>query len=121
MGVAPLIEDLNFDALIGDMAFDSNSLIADLNGRGAQVVIAQHPRRASPRLIDKEVYKWRYLVENFFGKLKEIKISAASCEEYIPKTIQAHRHAQRQNRSELRRHDPSRRRCDTLQVNLNKP
>jgi transposase len=73
VGVAPLIEDLDFDALIGDMAFDSNTLIAELDARGAQVVIAQHPRRASPRPIDKEVYKWRHLIENFFGKLKEFK------------------------------------------------
>jgi transposase len=73
VGVAPLIQDLDFDALIGDMAFDSNALITDLDERGAQVVIAQHPRRASPRPIDKEVYKWRHLIENFFGKLKEFK------------------------------------------------
>ena len=69
----PLIEGLHFDALLGDMAFDSNSIIADLDQRGAKVVIAQHPRRARPRDIDAEVYKWRHLVENFFCKLKEFK------------------------------------------------
>jgi transposase len=73
VGVAPLIRDLDFDALIADMAFDSNALIADLDERGAQVVLAQHPRRASPRPIDREIYKWRHLIENFFGKLKEFK------------------------------------------------
>ena len=36
-------------ALIADKAFDSNDIIADLNGRGAKVVISQHPRRAIPR------------------------------------------------------------------------
>ena len=59
--------------LIADKAFDSNSIIADLNERGAKIVISQHPRRASPLPIDAELYKWRHLIENFFGKLKEFK------------------------------------------------
>ena len=55
------------------MAFDGNAIIADLNRRGAKAVIAQHPRRASPLSIDADLYKWRHLIENFFGKLKEFK------------------------------------------------
>ncbi len=73
VGVPPLIDGLAFGALIGDTAFDSNALIADLDARGAKVVIAQHPRRISPLDIDGEMYKWRHLIENFFGKLKEFK------------------------------------------------
>ena len=73
VGVAPLIEGIEFGALIADTAFDSNDIIADLNDRGAKVVISQHPRRASPRQIDTEMYKWRHLIENFFGKLKQFK------------------------------------------------
>ena len=59
VGVEPLIEGLSFDALIADKAFDSNSIIADLNERGAKIVISQHPRRAKPLNIDAEIYKWR--------------------------------------------------------------
>jgi transposase len=55
------------------MAFDTNAIIADLDERGAKVVIAQHPRRAIPLDIDAEVYKCRHLIENFFCKLKEFK------------------------------------------------
>ncbi len=73
VGVAPLIEGLTFDALIADKAFDSNAIIADLDERGAKIVISQHPRRAKPLAIDAEIYKWRHLIENFFGKLKEFK------------------------------------------------
>lgn len=73
IGVPPLIESIDFDALIADKAFDSNSIIAELDARGAKAVIAQHPRRAIPRDVDQEVYKWRHLIENFFGKLKEFK------------------------------------------------
>jgi transposase len=73
VGVAPLIDGIDFDALIADKAFDANAIIEDLDERGAKVVISQHPRRASPRPIDEEMYKWRHLIENFFCKLKEFK------------------------------------------------
>jgi transposase len=73
VGVAPLIDGVAFGALIADMAFDSNTIITDLDQRGAKAVIAQHPRRSSPLPIDAEMYKWRHLIENFFGKLKEFK------------------------------------------------
>jgi transposase len=73
VGVPPLLDGLCFGSLIADKAFDSNTLIADLNARGAKIVIAQHPRRASPLPLDAELYKWRHLIENFFCKLKEFK------------------------------------------------
>src|SRR3954466_8747168 len=60
-------------ALIGDTVFDSNDIVADLNEPGSKAVIAQHPRRSTPLDIDREMYKWRHLIENFFCKLKEFK------------------------------------------------
>jgi transposase len=59
VGVPPLIDGLAFAALIADKAFDSNAIIAELEVRGAKVVISQHPRRAKPLAIDDEMYKWR--------------------------------------------------------------
>jgi transposase len=73
VGVAPLIKDIEFGGLIADKAFDSNWIIEDMNERGAQIVISQHPRRIQPLNIDAEIYKWRHLIENFFCKLKEFK------------------------------------------------
>ena len=73
VGVPPLIDGLAFGGLIADMAFDSNAIVAELNRRGAKLVIAQHPRRISPPQIDADLYKWRHLIENFFGKLKDFK------------------------------------------------
>jgi transposase len=73
IGVPPLIEGIDFDGLIADKAFDSNSIIAELNEQGAKIVISQHPRRTKPIAIDTEIYKWRHLIENFFAKLKEFK------------------------------------------------
>ena len=65
VGVPPLIEGLAFEALIADKAFDSNVIIADLEARGAKVVISQHPRRARPLSIDQD--------ENCFGRINEFK------------------------------------------------
>lgn len=73
VGVEPLIQCLSFGALIADKASDSNTIIADLNERGAKIVISQHPRRTKPIPLDAEMYKWRHLIENFFCKLKEFK------------------------------------------------
>jgi transposase len=73
VGVPPLVDGIDFDGLIADKAFDSNSIIAQLNERGARIVISQHPRRAQPLPIDSDIYKWRHLIENFFAKLKEFK------------------------------------------------
>lgn len=53
VGDAPLIEDVEFGALLANRAFDSNDIIAELNARGAKIVISQHPRRAIPRLQNK--------------------------------------------------------------------
>jgi transposase len=73
VGVPPLIDGIEFGGLIADKAFDSNDIVADLNERGAKVVISQHPRRTKPLKIDAEMYKWRHLIENVFCKLKEFK------------------------------------------------
>jgi len=80
VGVAPLIDGIEFGALLADKAFDSNNIVADLNDRGAKIVISQHPRRSVPLQIDTEIYKWRHLIENFFCKLKEFKrIAMRAC------------------------------------------
>jgi transposase len=73
VGVAPLIEDIAFGSLIADKAFDSNWIIADMNERGAKIVISQRPKRKHPLDIDLEISKWRHLIENFFCKIKEFK------------------------------------------------
>jgi transposase len=73
VGVAALIKDIEFGGLIADKAFDSNWIIEDLNERRAKIVISQHQRRAQPIDIDKDIYKWRRWIENFFGKLREFK------------------------------------------------
>jgi len=76
VGVAPLIKDIEFGALLADKAFDVNWIVEEMNGRGTQIVISQRPQRLNPLAIDPEIYKWWHLIENFFGKLKEFKRTA---------------------------------------------
>ena len=73
VGVAPLIERIEFGALLADKAFDSNWIIKTMNARGAKIVISQRPQRLQPFAIHDEMYKWRHLIENYFQKLKEFK------------------------------------------------
>jgi transposase len=73
IGVAPLIDGVEFGTFIADKAFDSNDIVANLNERGGKIVISQHPRRAIPIPLDAEMYKWHHLTANFFCKLKEFK------------------------------------------------
>ena len=80
VGVAALIEGHNFDALLADKAFDANWIVDEMEKRGVEIVISQHPNRVAPRDIDAEIYKWRHLIENYFQKLKEFKrIAMRAC------------------------------------------
>ena len=54
-GVAPLIEGVEFDGLIADKAFDANWIVAELDKRGAKVVISQMPGRKAPLKVDRDM------------------------------------------------------------------
>ena len=73
VGVAPLLCGIALDALIGDKAFDSDCLRAELNERGTLAVIPPNASRAGTIPYDREMYKWRHLIENFFQKIKEFR------------------------------------------------
>jgi len=73
VGVEPLLHGISLEALIGDKAFDGDWLRAELNERGALAVIPPNGSRAGAIAYDKDMYKWRHLVENFFQKIKEFR------------------------------------------------
>ena len=73
VGVEPLITGVDFEALIADKAFDSNALRTILSDRGTTAVIPSKTDRKTPIPHDREMYKWRHLVENFFQRLKEFR------------------------------------------------
>jgi transposase len=73
IGVAPLIEDVEFNALLADKAFDNNALRAKLTERGALAVIPSMTSRNPPIPHDEHMYGWRHLIENCFQRLKEFR------------------------------------------------
>ena len=76
IGVPPLIEGLAFGALLGDRAFDVDWLRAELDQRGASAVIPPKSSRKACIAYDRDMYRWRHLIENFFAKLKEFRAIA---------------------------------------------
>ena len=76
VGVRPLIEGVAFGALLGDKAFDADWLRADLDDRGAAAVIPPKANRSAAVGFDRDMYRWRHLIENTFAKLKEFRAVA---------------------------------------------
>ena len=76
VGVPPRIEDIAFDALLGDKAFDADWLRAELEARGAAAVIPPRSMRKGRFDFDHAMYRWRHLIENAFAKLKEFRAIA---------------------------------------------
>ena len=72
-GTAALIEGLNGGQLLADRAFDANWLRDALVEAKIEAVIPPKSNRLFPAEFDRHTYKWRHLIENFFGKLKEYR------------------------------------------------
>jgi transposase len=73
VGVYELMEGLSFDAFLADKAFDADHLRENLSERGATAVIPAKSNRVVHIPYDKEVYKWRHLVENYISKNKGVQ------------------------------------------------
>ena len=65
-----LLKGLRADALLGDRAFDANWIGMEMKELEVNVVIPPKSSRIAPMEYDKEMYKWRHLIENFFQKIK---------------------------------------------------
>ena len=69
--VPELIEGLRGDHLLADRAFAADWLRTALDEQEITPVIPPKSNRRFPASFDKETYKSRYLIEKYFGKLKE--------------------------------------------------
>lgn len=79
-GTAALIDGLTCGQFLADRAFDANWLRDLLTDMGIEPVIPPKSNRRFPAEFDRDTYKWRHLIENFFGKLKEYRgIAMRSC------------------------------------------
>lgn len=77
-GTAVLIEGLSGGKFLADRAFDANWREA-LFMAGTEAVIPPKSNRRFPVEFDRETCKWRHLIENFLGKLKEYRGIATRC------------------------------------------
>ena len=66
VGIEPLIEAIEFEALLADKAFDIDWLRAELDNRGAQAIIPPKANRQQAIACDFHMCRWRHLIENFF-------------------------------------------------------
>ena len=63
--------------LIADRAFDADSRVLEpLAAAGKSAVIPPRANRLATRQFDRELYKKRHLIENFFCKLKQFRAIA---------------------------------------------
>jgi transposase len=76
-GADALLPDLAADALIADKAFDAEErVLRPLAKAGKAAVIPPKGNRKAPRPYDRDLYKARHLIENFFAKLKQYRAIA---------------------------------------------
>ena len=72
-----LLPQMTANLLIADRAFDADRRVLDrLAAAGKSAVIPPRPNRVTPREFDRELYKERHLIENFFCKLKQFRAIA---------------------------------------------
>ena len=76
-GADALLPGLEADALLADKAYDADErVIEPLRDAGIEPVIPAKANRKQPRPYDKDLYKSRSLIENFFCKLKQFRAIA---------------------------------------------
>jgi len=76
-GADTLLPQMAADTLLADKAFDADKrVIEPLLAAGKTAVIPPKSNRKIQRHYDKEAYKARHLIENFFCKLKQFRAIA---------------------------------------------
>jgi transposase len=76
-GADHLLPGMKADMLIADKAFDADKRVLDpLAAAGKEAVIPPKANRRMARTYDRDLYKARHLIENFFAKLKQFRAIA---------------------------------------------
>lgn len=77
VGADHLLPGMQADTLIADKGFDADKrVLAPLVAAGKAAVIPPKRNRVDPREFDRDLYKERHLIENFFGKIKQFRAIA---------------------------------------------
>jgi transposase len=78
-GADALLPDMAAETLLADKAFDADERVIELLlARGKSFVIPPKSNRKIQRDFDKDAYKARHLIENFFCKLKQYRAIATA-------------------------------------------
>lgn len=76
-GADVLLADTQAEAIIADRAYDTDKrVIEPLRQAGRQIVIPSTRARKVQRAYDRDLYKARHLIENFFARLKHYRAIA---------------------------------------------
>ena len=76
-GADQLLPSMQAETLIADKAFDADErVLVPLAAAGKTAVIPPKANRRLPRDFDRDLYKARHLIENFFAKLKQFRAIA---------------------------------------------
>jgi transposase len=70
---ATLLDDVPFEVVIADKAYDSQAVVNLIEARGGEAVIPSLKNRAQQRDYDRERYKDRNLAERFWNKAKHYR------------------------------------------------
>jgi transposase len=77
VGADALLPQMAADTLIADKAFDADARVREpLAAAGKSAVIPPRQKRLTPTQFDRDLYKARHLIENFFCKLKQFRAIA---------------------------------------------
>ena len=69
-----LLPKLTAQTILADKGYDADKRVVEpLIAQGKTVVIPSKSNRIAPREYDKDLYKARHLIENFFAKLKQYR------------------------------------------------
>ncbi len=80
-GFDALVEAIRSDVLIADKGYDADQRVrAVLAKAGKTTVIPPRRNRKRPASYDKELYKKRHRIENFFSRLKDFRALATRYE-----------------------------------------
>ena len=69
-----LLPKLTAQTILADKGYDADKRVVEpFIAQGKTVVIPSKSNRIAPREYDKDLYKARHLIENFFAKLKQYR------------------------------------------------
>lgn len=76
-GADVLLADTPAASVIADRAYDAGERVVEpLRRAGKDIVIPSNPTRKVLRNYDRDLYKARHLIENFFARLKQYRAIA---------------------------------------------